>query len=111
MRLFILFFLSTCIIGSVGNAQISKTEKTKVQLIAAIDSILNNAVVKEEIPGAVIEIKQDGKIIYKHAYGFSQKYDFGHRLLSHPAMMNTETMFDMASLTKVIGTTTTSSSH
>lgn len=59
-----------------------------------------------KIPGAVLQIKQNGIVIYKQAYGFSQKYDYGHQLLENPPSMNTETLFDMASLTKVIGTTT-----
>ncbi|MBS1577804.1 MAG: serine hydrolase [Bacteroidetes bacterium] len=95
-----------CLLCVTVNAQHHNTSNVKAHLTEAIDSILNGAVDREEIPGAVIGIEQDGKIIYKQAYGFSQKYDFGHKLLAHPPMMNTETMFDMASLTKVIGTTT-----
>jgi serine-type D-Ala-D-Ala carboxypeptidase len=70
------------------------------------DSILNSQVGNDLIPGAVIQIKKDGKILYKHAYGFAQKYDINHQLLTPPVPMNTTTLFDMASLTKVIGTTT-----
>jgi CubicO group peptidase (beta-lactamase class C family) len=60
----------------------------------------------DQIPGAVIQVKKAGKIIYKHAYGYAQKYDIDHNLLNPPEPMNTATLFDMASLTKVIGTTT-----
>ena len=60
----------------------------------------------DEIPGAVIEIKKDGKIIYEHAYGYAAKYDYNHKLLSAPEKMTMDHLFDIASLTKVIGTTT-----
>jgi CubicO group peptidase (beta-lactamase class C family) len=103
---FLLSFLILCLFQQTISAQHINTGKAKAQLIKRIDSILNGAVVSEEIPGAVIQIKQDGKVIYKHAYGYSQKYDFNHQLLPHPPRMNTETLFDLASLTKVIGTTT-----
>ena len=105
-KLFLSVILLLCLLNGTVNAQDNDRNKAKAQLIATIDSILNGAVTNEEIPGAVIQAKQDGKIIYKHAYGYSQKYDFRHQLLPNPPRMNTETLFDMASLTKVIGTTT-----
>ena len=75
-------------------------------LTTEIDSILNSQVETDKIPGAVIQIKKDGKIIYTHAYGYAQKYDFNHHLLNPPEKMTTSHLFDIASLTKVIGTTT-----
>ena len=106
MKSFLWILFSACLLQTTVNAQITTNEKAKAGLIASIDSILNNAVDKDVIPGAVLLIKQNGKILYQHAYGFSQKYDFGRVPLSHPPKMNMQTLFDMASLTKVIGTTT-----
>ncbi len=106
MRSFLLVVLSVCLLSKTAKPQNSDHDKAKAQLITIIDSTLNGAVTNEEIPGAVIQVKQDGKIIYKQAYGYSQKYDFDHQLLPDPPKMNMETIFDMASLTKVIGTTT-----
>ncbi len=71
-----------------------------------MDRILQGQVDSNKIPGAVIEIKADGKPIYKHAYGWAQKYDFNHHELTAPETMTTGHLFDIASLTKVIGTTT-----
>jgi CubicO group peptidase (beta-lactamase class C family) len=102
----LLSFLIACLLQQTIWAQNINAGKAKAQLVKTIDSILNGAVVNEVIPGAVVQIKQDGKIIYKHAYGYSQKYDFNHKLLPDPPLMNTQTLFDLASLTKVIGTTT-----
>lgn len=78
----------------------------KKQLVSEIDSILQSQVNTNKIPGAVIIIKQGNKILYKQAYGLAQKYDFSHNLLSPPEKMTTRHLFDIASLTKVVGTTT-----
>ena len=75
-------------------------------LMAKIDSILQSEVDADEIPGAVIQIKKHSRIVYKRAYGFAQKYDFNHQLLNPPEKMTVEHLFDIASLTKVVGTTT-----
>jgi CubicO group peptidase (beta-lactamase class C family) len=91
---------------SITNSQVIPQKSAKTNLIAGIDSILQTKVYKDEIPGAVIEIKKDNQVIYKHAYGYAQKYDFKHLLLNPPEKMAVDNLFDIASLTKVIGTTT-----
>jgi len=92
--------------SSISNSQNVSPKTAKTNLISVIDSILQTKVNKDEIPGAVIEIKKDNHIIYKHAYGYAQKYDYNHHLLSPPEEMTVSALFDIASLTKVIGTTT-----
>lgn len=76
------------------------------RLQSEIDSILQSQVKRDLIPGAVIEVKKDGKVVYKHAYGVTQKLDINHHEIPHPEKMNVNTLFDLASLTKVVGTTT-----
>ena len=100
-----LLFVQLCLISGIATSQ-STTNNSKTKLIPEIDRILNSEVANNKIPGAVIQIKKDGKVLYKHAYGYAQKYDINHQLLNPPVPMNTATLFDMASLTKVIGTTT-----
>jgi CubicO group peptidase (beta-lactamase class C family) len=102
MKKLVLCFLAFLYVHNALFAQ----DNAKAHLIATIDSILNGAVHDEKIPGAVIRVQQNGKVIYTHAYGYSQKYDYHHRLLPDLPRMNVQTLFDMASLTKVIGTTT-----
>ena len=75
-------------------------------LKAIVDSILQAQVDQDKIPGAVIQIKKGGNIVYTNAYGYAQKYDFNHQLLKPPEKMTVEHLFDIASLTKAIGTTT-----
>lgn len=96
----LLIFLTTSVL--LTNAQ---NVKNKI-VITKIDSILKSQVDRNNIPGAVIQIKEGNKIIYKNAYGYAQKYDYGHKLINQPEPMTTEHLFDIASLTKVIGTTT-----
>ncbi len=71
-----------------------------------IDSIIQSQVELDKIPGAVIQVKKGERMIYKNAFGFAEKYDFNHQLVSPPDKMTMKTLFDIASLTKVIGTTT-----
>jgi CubicO group peptidase (beta-lactamase class C family) len=88
------------------NCQTIPGKSAEANLRLKIDSILQTKVNLEEIPGAVIEIKQGDRIICKKAYGYAQKYDYNHQLLSPPEKMTTDHLFDIASLTKVVGTTT-----
>jgi len=104
-KVFLILF-QVCFITSILKSQSINHKSNNTKLDTEIDSILNSQVASDKIPGAVIQIKKDGKIIYQHAYGYSQKYDINHKLLNPPLPMNTATLFDMASLTKVIGTTT-----
>jgi uncharacterized protein YbbC (DUF1343 family)/CubicO group peptidase (beta-lactamase class C family) len=65
----------------------------------AIDALMQDAVATGNIPGGVVLIGHNGKVVYRKA--------FGSRSLE-PAReaMTVDTIFDMASLTKCIATTT-----
>ena len=105
-RYLLLLLFQVSFLPGILKAQIvTKKDDTK-SLIAEIDSILNGKVGTNEIPGAVIQIKKGGQIIYNYAYGYAQKYDFNGHPLDLPEKMTTDHLFDIASLTKVIGTTT-----
>jgi CubicO group peptidase (beta-lactamase class C family) len=86
----------------------SKAQKADVytKLVFKVDSVLQSQVDADKIPGAVVQIKKDGKLICTHAYGFAQKYDYKYQLLNPKDPMTVDCLFDIASLTKVIGTTT-----
>jgi CubicO group peptidase (beta-lactamase class C family) len=75
-------------------------------LVTEIDRILQGQVDSIKIPGAVVEVKQEGRNIYQQAYGWAQKYDYNQHELPAPEKMTVDHLFDIASLTKVIGTTT-----
>jgi CubicO group peptidase (beta-lactamase class C family) len=105
-RILLFIFISLVFSCLVSNSQNIKPKAAKIELIRITDSILQSQVDLDKIPGAVIEIKKGDQIIYKHAYGYAQKYDFNHKLLNPPEKMTVRHLFDIASLTKVIGTTT-----
>jgi CubicO group peptidase (beta-lactamase class C family) len=76
------------------------------KIVKTVDSILQSAVNNKLIPGAVIEIKKDNRIICRKAFGFAERNDDNNKPLVHPIPMTTGCLFDLASLTKVVGTTT-----
>jgi CubicO group peptidase (beta-lactamase class C family) len=76
------------------------------KLSQTVDSILQGAVDSKLIPGAVIAIKKDNRIILKKAFGYAERNDDQNQPLAQPVPMTTDHLFDLASLTKVVGTTT-----
>jgi uncharacterized protein YbbC (DUF1343 family)/CubicO group peptidase (beta-lactamase class C family) len=69
-----------------------------VRRLAQIDKIARQEIVAGHIPGAVILVGYHGKIVYRKA--------FGERALEpRPRPMRVNTIFDLASLTKVVATT------
>lgn len=90
--------LSLVMSASSAFALTSHTPSNPVRLVA-VDSIIKQAIDDGNIPGAVLLVGHDGKVIYRKAYG--------HRSLEPKReSMTVDTIFDMASLTKVIATTT-----
>ena len=67
--------------------------------LAAIASVAEEAIRTGKCPGAVVVIGHEGRVIYRKA--------FGHRaLVPEELPMTVHTIFDLASLTKVVATTT-----
>jgi serine-type D-Ala-D-Ala carboxypeptidase len=72
--------------------------------LAQTDSLVA-AAIGVKMPGAVLVVARDGVVLQERAFGFAQLNDFeGHRLAS-PRPMKTSTLFDLASVTKVMATT------
>ena len=72
--------------------------------LAAIDAIVENYMGQGFFPGATIVVARGGKIVYEKAYGYAMLNDMGVRL-SDPRPMELDTMFDLASCTKIMATT------
>ena len=64
----------------------------------ALDAAVDQAVQDGLIPGAVLIVGHDGKIVHRKAYG-------SRALVPEREAMTLDTIFDLASLTKVIATT------
>lgn len=84
----------------------AQKQEQKIQLAKTVDSILQNAVNNKLIPGAVIEIKKGNEVLCRKAFGYAERNDYHNEPLTHPVLMTTDDLFDLASLTKVVGTTT-----
>jgi uncharacterized protein YbbC (DUF1343 family)/CubicO group peptidase (beta-lactamase class C family) len=66
--------------------------------LVSIEEIAQKAIHTGKIPGAVILIGNQEKVIYRRAFGY-------RALVPHKLPMTIDTIFDLASLTKVIATT------
>jgi uncharacterized protein YbbC (DUF1343 family)/CubicO group peptidase (beta-lactamase class C family) len=64
----------------------------------ALDDTINHAIEQNKLPGAVLVMGHEGRIVYEKAYG-------KRALVPAPETMTQDTIFDIASLTKVVATT------
>ena len=77
-------------------ARPSRSAKAVAHL-AALDAVIPEAIARKELPGAVVLVGHNKKIVFRKAYG--------HRaLLPFAEPMTVDTIFDAASLTKVVAT-------
>ena len=65
---------------------------------AELDASVDQAVREDRIPGAVVLVGHDGQIVYRKAYG-------NRALVPAREPMTVDTIFDIASLTKIVATT------
>jgi uncharacterized protein YbbC (DUF1343 family)/CubicO group peptidase (beta-lactamase class C family) len=66
---------------------------------AAIDSVVEEAIAAKQTPGAVVLVGRDDAVLYEKAYG-------QRAVVPAAEAMTADTIFDVASLTKVVATTT-----
>lgn len=67
--------------------------------LAVLDAIVLDAIHDHQIPGAVLLVGHNGQVIYRKAFG-------NRSLEPRREAMTADTIFDIASLTKVVATTT-----
>jgi uncharacterized protein YbbC (DUF1343 family)/CubicO group peptidase (beta-lactamase class C family) len=67
--------------------------------LAFIDAAVNEAIEKKETPGAVVLVARRGGVVWRRAYG-------SRALVPQREAMTADTIFDLASLTKIVATTT-----
>ena len=89
LAILVLVLLATCI----------RLEAARHADYTAIDRIVNQAIEAKKFPGAVVIVGHRGRIVFHKAYG-------NRLLIPQPEAMSENTVFDVASLTKVLATTT-----
>jgi len=84
---------------STAGAGIPSSPVLQEERLSAIDGIADNAVREGKTPGAVVIIGNQGRIVYRKAFGY-------RALEPKKVPMTEDTIFDLASLTKTIATAT-----
>jgi uncharacterized protein YbbC (DUF1343 family)/CubicO group peptidase (beta-lactamase class C family) len=80
-------------------AAASAAQDPETQRLSVLDPIVESSLQNHDMPGAVLLVGHNGRVVYRKA--------FGQRSLEPKVeAMTIDTIFDMASLTKVIATTT-----
>ncbi len=110
VKVLCLGFLATCQLFSCANAAdrhfpagtqavtMSDAPGFRSDLLQNIAPIVENSIQNGSYPGAVILISHRGKIVYQGVFG-------SRRIVPDVAPMQLDTIFDLASLTKVVATT------
>jgi serine-type D-Ala-D-Ala carboxypeptidase len=73
--------------------------------LAEADSLVG-AAIGTQTAGAVLLVAKDGQLVYERAFGQVQVRDFDGRPIASSRAVHTSTLFDLASVTKVMATTT-----
>lgn len=94
---------TVCSLNSCGNkGEIRHIKPSKAGVcadsLAKCDSLIEAAVYNLAMPGAVLCVMKDGAIVYEKAYGYRAVYPKKEK-------MTEDTIFDLASLSKCVGTT------
>src|SRR5579872_865342 len=79
-----------------GSSPTSKSRSANV--FKPLDVVIQDAIEQQQCPGAVVLVGHHGRVVYKKAYGMRS-------LEPTREAMTLDTIFDLASLTKVVATT------
>jgi CubicO group peptidase (beta-lactamase class C family) len=82
-----------------AQARADESQSLREVGLEPIAGIVEKEIQADRIPGAVILIGNQGKIVYRRAFGY-------RALRPEKLLMTEDTIFDLASLTKVVATTT-----
>jgi Uncharacterized protein conserved in bacteria len=102
-RFFILLCVLCVICGEIRSQGLPIAAPQSVGMSAAklnqIDALVEADIKDKKLPGAVVLVGHRGKIVFRKAYG-------NRSLVPNVEKMTVDTIFDLASLTKVVATTT-----
>ena len=97
--LIVLAFAAVAAVPLAGRAQKTRARDGAAPAFAALAAVVTGAIERRELPGAVVLIGSGDRILYHRAFG-------QRAVLPSPESMTEDTVFDVASLTKVVATTT-----
>jgi uncharacterized protein YbbC (DUF1343 family)/CubicO group peptidase (beta-lactamase class C family) len=101
----VIYLLPLCALGQQArsSARPVSTSPESVGIssarLARIDEAIRDSIDRKETPGAVVVVGRKGRVIFRKAYG-------DRALVPKPEPMTLDTIFDLASLTKVVATAT-----
>ncbi|WP_377887616.1 serine hydrolase [Alkalihalobacillus sp. R86527] len=78
----------------------------RVDPLTKIDEVLETAIDEQVMPGAVAFVARRGHIVKEEAYGYAAQYtDDSFTEMDDPVKMERDTIFDLASISKIFTTT------
>ena len=80
-------------------AALPSTQAISAERLGRMDAVIAASIERKELPGAVVLVARHGKIVWRKAYG-------ARAVEPQREAMTLDTIFDLASLTKVVATTT-----
>ena len=85
--------------GSINRLGYSVPENQGMdsQILSEIDEMMARAIAKKSTPGGTVLVAKDGQVVFQKAYGY---HDYKRSVPVTP-----ETIYDLASITKVVATT------
>ena len=101
MKSIITLILSLLLSLQIGAQHLQRVKPEMVGMdskrLHQVDLVINKAIAEKEIPGAVLAVERNGKMVYLEAYGNKEVYP-------STVAMDVNTVFDLASLTKPVAT-------
>ncbi|HXY13917.1 MAG TPA: exo-beta-N-acetylmuramidase NamZ domain-containing protein [Terriglobales bacterium] len=85
--------------GAGSSAQVARKKSSTPPKLNVLDKVIEEAIADRQIPGAVLIVSHDGEVVYRKAFG-------SRSIEPRREPMTLDTIFDIASLTKVVATTT-----
>ncbi|MDD2584557.1 MAG: serine hydrolase [Bacteroidales bacterium] len=95
--LFCAVIISTLSIAQPLKKSMPSSEGMDAVKLSNVDEIINSAIEKEVVPGAVLAVVRDNKMVYLKSYGNKSVYPKVEK-------MDVNTIFDLASVSKSVGT-------
>jgi len=90
--------------------ELMQTDPSEVDMLQAplddMDPLLEEAIANHVMPGAVVLVAKDGKVVKQDAYGYAARYtDSDFTEMDNPVAMQEDTIFDLASISKLFTAT------